>query len=232
MNYGVTGFGMSSLYKNLFYIINQYYGQIGTFDDNWNYLSNSTSFISPCNMVTIGSNIFITDWSYLSKTDLLLNILKQLRMDHSTYGIYYNCSNNLIYLTAPFIKTILYFDLNLVYIGSFLVYPYTPCSIAGYSNQMFVGTLNGYILVIVNQTIINSFMGCNGNSIRIISILFDNYGNMATASDSASYLYLYNTIGVFQNKNISLQTGYPNFISFNSRSELVVSTWRSVYIYN
>ena len=188
----------------------------------------------PIPIFTVGSNLFIANTLFLFKTDLQLNILLQVFVNSLYNDIYYNSESNLLYMTTVHYKYIQYYDLNLVYIGRFSVGPYYPWTISGYNNQMFVRTVDSNILKIVNQTITNSFMGFNGYNLFILSILFDNYGNIVTACgyyNSQAQLYLYDYKGNYQNLNISLPNSALS-IGFDSKSQFVALTWNNVYIYN
>jgi hypothetical protein len=70
----------------------------------------------------------------------------------------------LIYGAAKSKSIIHVSDLNLVLNDTITTPSYTPISINGYNNQMYVGTDQGIILIIANKAIINTFNGCNGNS--------------------------------------------------------------------
>ena len=61
--------------------------------------------------------------------------------------------------------------------------PHETWSIAISSNQLYVGTYGGGIVLIYqNESLINKFNGCIGNSAYLIpSILFDPYGYMGPA---------------------------------------------------
>jgi hypothetical protein len=143
-------------------------------------------------------------------------------------AMYYNCIDYHLYTTASYLKLIRKYDLNLTLIEYFSVYPYLPLSITGYNNQIFVGTTNGNVLEIFNQIITNVFNGCNGYVQRVMSILVDGNGNMATGCDNWQ-LYLYTTTGFYQNKIISARGA---LLFFDLKSQLVVSSWYQVYIYN
>jgi hypothetical protein len=209
--------------------MNYAFSQIFVFDDNWNFLSNQTSIFMPHNMISVGKFLFIANPNYLCKTDLLFNVIKTVITN--TSSMYYNNNNSLIYGTITYGKLVSYYDLNLTFIGSFSLYPYQLWSITGYNNQMFVGTMDGNILVIFNQTIQSIFNGCNGYVQRIMSILIDVNENMATVCEN-SQIYLYNSAGYYQNKKISTSSR-PQYASFDSKLRLVVIYWNNgIDIYN
>ena len=207
---GTIGGGISTSFQGYNYVINYIFGQIYIFDNNWNFVANKTSFLSAYSMVRVESYIYVTSNTNFCKVDLQLNIIKELAAYTTMTGIYYNCTDNLLYTTVFYQKLIRYYDLNLTLISSFSTYPYMPYSITGYDNKLFVGTVEGNVLLILNQTIQKMFNGCNGNVQRLQTILFDGFGNMATGCDN-SQLYLYNSAGLYQNKNIS--SGGSTFFS-------------------
>ena len=99
-----------------------------------------------------------------------MNILIQYNATGSApwyKGIYYNCTNNFIYV-APFaFNVIQVFDLNLILNHTFSTATYKPWSIGKYNNKMYVGTYTGTILVLEDEVIINTFNGCNGDSVQL-----------------------------------------------------------------
>ena len=107
-----------------------------------------------------------------------------------------------------------------------------PWSITAYNNQLIVGTSNGKILTIVNKTIINSFNGCNGNSAGITSIIFDNYGYMATSCDNpVNRVFLYYSNGSFTSKSISTPSR-PFVIGFDSKNKFYILSMNQISFYN
>ncbi len=109
--------------------------------------------------------------------------------------------------------------------------PYNPWSINAYNDQLYVGTSNGIIFVIVNKQIINQFNGCNGGGASLYSILFDQFDNIAAACSILSPLYLLKTNGTYLNKNI-VTVDFPYYIGFDSKSRLVVVTSKVISVYN
>ena len=153
LSIGLYGGGISNDGPNYNYLINNLFGQIYMFENNWNYVANKTSFLLAYSVVKVGSNLYITSNTNFWKTDLQLNIINQLNVYSAVYSIYYNWAENLLYTTLIFQKLIRYYDLNLTLIGKFSLYPHIPWSINGYNNKLFVGTIHGNVLVIANKTI-------------------------------------------------------------------------------
>ena len=131
--------------------------------------------------------------------------------------------NHVVYLGGVFIITrkrllhLLFFDVDLTLTDSFPTAPYTPWSLNEYKNQLYVGTRNGTIIVILNKQIINKFDGCNGQITNLCSILFDQFDNMATGCYYDGQLYLYNSTGSYLNKTIT-EVDAPEYMGFASKS--------------
>jgi hypothetical protein len=83
------------------------------------------------------------------------------------------------------------FNLNLRLNDTISVRPYNPRSINEHNNELYVGTSEGIMIVIVNKQIITQFNGCNQKTVRLFSIIFDDLNNMATSSNNYP-MYLYN----------------------------------------
>ena len=111
----------------------------------------------------IGNSLYASGQENIWKLDQNLNILIQYNASNGTIpiyrGIYYNCTNNFIYIAPRALNVIHVFDLDLSLNHSFSTSTYLPWSIAEYNNQLYVGTKNGTILVIENQVNINTIKG-------------------------------------------------------------------------
>jgi hypothetical protein len=133
---------------------------------------------------------------------------------------------------APaYLDVIHVFNFNLALTDTISIPSYNPWSINAYNDQLYVGTTNGTILVIVNKQIIKQFNGCNGQNSNLNSILFDQFDNIGAACYITSPLYLLKTNGTYLNKNI-LTVDYPFYIGFDSKSRLVVVTSKVIFVYN
>jgi hypothetical protein len=196
------GFGMMVDLNVTYYVADFSGNTIYILNDEWKYLT-SKSFPNPAYMVTIDNNLYIICNSYLYKTDKYLNKLDtyQPSSSPSYRGIYYNSTSQLIYTVGEGSKTIEIFNLNLSIYQIISVSSYTPRSIIEYDNELYVGTSDGSILLIVNQAVIRSFNGCGGNSDYITSLLFDQNGILSTLCDRHN-IYSYNQNGTL------LRTGF------------------------
>ena len=188
------------------------------------------SFPNPAYVITIECYLYITGRFSIWKLDAQLNVLKAYNTSGLPWfkGLYYTPINQSIYTVAYNLNSIQWFDLNLNFNGSISL-PLKPWSIAGYINQLFVGTTSGDILVIMNNIIVNKFNGCNA---RLNSILLDKFNicKMVTACDSSQVLLLFSN-GTSRNQYITLSV--PEYIGFDSKSRFVsVSYWYGVYIYS
>ncbi len=123
-----------------------------------------------------------------------------------------------------------YFDLNLSLSHSFSISSFNPYSIAGYNRELYVGDKVGTILVIVNEVVLHVFNACNGNTLTIGYILFDQCGLMAT-SCNPNQLYLSYPNGTYVGKSFVIPSG-PQFIGFDSKSRFVQISNLQISIYN
>ena len=96
---------------------------------------------------------------------------------------------------------------------------------------MYVGTSNGTILLIVNEVIIRTFNGCNGNAVILSYILFDKCGLMATSCQTINQLYLYYPNGTYHGKNVITPVS-PYYIGYDSKGHFVQISLRQISIYN
>ena len=98
---------------NTSYYVVDYYAGVFLLNDNYGYIAKKT-FSKPNYIVNANSNLYITGDNNIWKTDKYLNILITYSSSGSKYqGIFYNCTENLIYV-APYTNAYLQvFDLNL-----------------------------------------------------------------------------------------------------------------------
>ena len=232
-----TGFAMFTPSNSSNYVSDSGSGKIFILDESWSYVS-SKSFSSPSYLTTIGSSLYVTGFKNVWKLDKNLNILIQYNATGapSYRGIYYNSTNKLIYVAPAGLNVLHVFDLNLSLSYNISTSGYYPCSIAEYNNQLYVGDSKiGTILVLLNEAIIKNYNGCNGNSVRLSSILFDNCGYMATncndIPNTINQLYLYDPNGTYLSKNFTTPTG-PRYIGYDSKGHFIQISWTQISIYN
>jgi hypothetical protein len=235
---GYYGFGMSTSNPIRYFVTHYVKNTIYALDDEWNYVSEN-SFTYPLYMISVGNSFYITGEYNIWKTNQQLNLLIDYNdstgFSHPYCGLYYNSTNDLIYVAVYDLYEIHVFNLNLTLnhniSTTFQQIQYFPLSINGYNNQLYIGTYGGTILEIVNNQATNQFFGCNDQSPyqSLISILFDQFDSLAIKCDLQ--LYLYNKNGSYLNKSISLNE-YSFFIGFDSISRLVVVLNSQITIYN
>lgn len=226
----LQGFSMLSLSSNtVYYVVDS--NKIFMFNDNWTFLGYKL-LGSPNYIISDGINMFITGDSRLLKTDGNLNILNQYNAASSPHyrGIYYNSTTGLIYVAAYWLTAIHVFDTNLVLTGNISTKNNAPYSISGYNGQLYVGTYSGSILVIFNSTMIDTFNGCYNNLAIVNFITFDSFKNMATIC-SNNQMYLYDSIGNFNNKSIATLSN-PGYIGFDSKRRFVLISSKQVSLYS
>ena len=228
----LTGFGMMlSSSDTSFYVVDLGADKVYMLNDNWSFLSFKT-FPNPTFMITVENSLYLTGQSNIWKLDLNLNVLIQYTATVTVWyrGLYFNSTNRFLYVAALVSTEIHVFDLNLTLSHSFSTSPYYPYSITGYNYQLYVGTLNGTVLVVQNETIVNQFNGCGGNGVWVLSILFDQYGYCAT-SCIYNKLYLLFANGTYTGKDITTPT-YPVYIGFDSKGHFIQISRFQITIYN
>ena len=122
------------------------------------------------------------------------------------------------------------FNLNLTLIRRFSTSPHSPLSITISSNQSYVGTYDGTILVYENEILITQFDGCSGNSQHVCSILFDQNGYMATTCSNEK-LCLFSPNGSLTGKSI-ITPFFPRYIGFDSKDRFILISAYQISIYN
>ena len=103
-------------------------------------------------------------------------------------GLYYNSTNDFLYVAAFTLTEIRVFNSDLELNDTILTAPYYPISINEHNNQLHVGSID-IMLVIVKKQIVKKLKAGDGSG-YLHSILFDQFGNMAT--ECLLELYLYN----------------------------------------
>jgi hypothetical protein len=182
-------------------------------------------------MITIGNNLYISGLLNLWKTDQDLNVLIQYNDPTISYyrGICNTTADNLIYVASTFKKSIDLFDLDLKLVKRILI-PYIPYSISAFNNQMYVGCEQGVIILLQNQRIINSFIGCNTDTSFVKSILFDQSGYMAMSCLNSPQLYLYKNL-IYTGKSFLTKNKPVSFI-YDAKDRFIVSSESQIDIYS
>jgi hypothetical protein len=197
------------------------------FDEYWQY-KNDVTIPSLAHAITIDKQLYITGNGNIQNRDKNLNLIKQFNNAGVIYrGIYYNKTNDLIYVGTQENQRIDIFNRYLTLIGNINIPGYRPYSIAEYDNKMFVGTMEGSILVIENGVIIRNLTTVCG---FIPSIMIDTYGNLLILSHSKSSVYLYHKNGSNFGTVISTSSS-PWFINFDSKGRLIITSEKDIKIY-
>ena len=228
----LVGFGMYSSSNTTYYYVMDYgASKIYILNDEWSFISAKT-FTNPQYMINIGNSLYMTGWPYsVWKLDKNLNIL--IKYNHAGYplyrGISYNLSNSSIYVAAYGLDEIQVFSSDLTLIRRFSTSPHNPFSITESSNNLYVGTDKGIILVYKNEAIIKQFNGCDGKSAWLTLILFDQNDYMATACSSK--LYLFSPNGSFTGKSMTTSS-FNFYIGFDSKGRFIEISTQQISIYN
>ena len=224
----LVGFGM--MYSS-YYVMDYNANTVYTFNDNWSFVSSKT-FPLPAYMITVENSIYMSGNLHLWKLDKDLNVLIQYNATGTGYrSLYLNSTNKFLYVTPHYLTEIHVFDLNLTLNHSFSILPYLPYSITGYNNQLYVGTRNGTVLVFRNETIVNQFNVCGGNYVQLSSILFDEFGYIATSCEIDNKLYLNFANGTYTGKTM-VTPNNPYYSGFDSKGHFVQISTKQIIIYN
>ena len=231
----LIGFGIYSSPNNVyFYVMDYLANKTYILNDEWKLIS-FKSFTKPAYMINIGNSLYMTGEYNVWKVDQDLKIL--INYNPGGYplyrGISHNPSNGFIYVTAYFyLNEIQVFSLDLTLNRRFSSLPHEPWSITFSSNQLYVGTRGGMILVYQNEKLINQYKGCDGTNALLTSILFDPNGNMATSCDNPTKkLYLLSQNGSLTGKSITTPI-YPRYIGFDSKGRFILISKNQINIYN
>ncbi len=216
--------------KTVLYYVTDISG-VFIYDEDWNFkfkinltLSGLGSYIKQVN-----NELFISNFVRLIKTDLNLNIIKEITTSLNSYprGITHDDSCNdwilhAINSDSASDNKIDVYNRNLTLVDSIPVaLTYKPYSVLYYENKMFVGTyVNGNIIVIQNKSISQVWTTpCTGT---IISVNIDQYGYIMVSCFSQKQLFLLYKNGTYTGK--SLNTTYsPTFASIDQKGRIIVN---------
>ena len=107
---------------------------------------------------------------------------------------------------------------------------FVPYSLNSYMNTLFVGTKNGSVLVLENETIKTVYNDVCEQTSTVSSILIDEFGYMAVTCYQINMVHLYNVNGA--NMNISIPTAARPFnIAIDSHGRLIINTPYELDIY-
>ncbi len=205
------------------------------YDEDWNFkfkinltLSGLGSYIKQVN-----NELFISNSNRLIKTDLNLNIIKEITKPLNSYsrGINHDDSCNDWILHALNSNSasdnkIDVYNRNLTLVDSIPVpLPHKPYSVFYYENKIFVGIFgNGNLLVIQNKSISQVLTTpCTGvNTITVSSIYIDQYGYIMVSCFSQNRIFLLYKNGTSTGKSIAT-TYSPTFASVDQKGRIIVN---------
>ena len=201
------------------------------FNDNWDFIGQN-EFNSPYYLTAVGLNLYVTNLDTIYKVSNDLNTIyaQYNAVDGigSLYsGICYNTADNFLYAAlvgALNTKEIQVFDLNLKLVYKIPTPNYLPVSISIFKKQIYVGTAQNIVLLIVNKSIISSFPACNS---IVNSLMLDKLGNIATTC-SEGVFNLYDSNKALQ-RSVSIMAE-PKFAAYDSKGRLVIITESEISI--
>ena len=225
----LTGFGSLFDLNTTYYALDYSANRIIIFDSNWQYLT-FKNFTGPAYMITVNNSLYISCNNNVYKTDKYLNITSQYNSYDCYRGLYYNSSNNTIYVSGG--SKIYIFDLNLTLVDSIQTKTYQLYSLQGYKNYIYAGTHNSScLLVIENKVIIQIYPICNSGTLT--SILIDHFGYIVLSCNIDKKVYLYYSSNMtYTNKSLTYAGVYPHFINFDSNDQFVIISTSLIDIFN
>jgi hypothetical protein len=211
----------------LYYVMNFKGKNIIVFDENWGSQriitppSTEYPIFGPAFSMNINGLIYASSDDIINKYDKNFNLIKQINSSGHNRGIYYNPSNQMIYITICNQNIINLFDKDLN-LKSTLNTNYSPFFITKYNNQMVVSDQNnGNIYFYQNNAIIQTVSSqCN----RVSTVLFDNYNNMLALCHDSSIMYVYHVKGSYSGLSMSICRNISNswFVNFDLKDRLVI----------
>jgi hypothetical protein len=215
-------------FNTSYYITHGFVSYIYILNDTYDYVSKKAFTFNQC-MATVNSSLYITGFNNIWKTDKYLNVLiTHTESGAYYYGIYYNCTNNFIHLAPTGCTYIQVFDLNLTLNHNISVSPNVPRSFSAYNNELYVGTDQNLVLVIVNKIVIRNFMGCSSGP--LYSLVADNHGFIAIACYSNNLVNLGYYNGTSTGKSLTTPF-YPTYVGFDSKGRFVLLSYYQMSIY-
>ncbi len=201
------------------------------YDEDWNFkfkinltLSGYGSYIKQVN-----NELFISNFERSIKTDLNLNILKEITTSFNATprGITHDDSCNdwilhAINSNSASDNKIDVYDRNLTLVDSIPVpLTYKPYSVFYYENKIFVGTYaNGNLLVIQNKSISQVWTTpCTG---CVSSINIDQYGYIMISCFYQNKMFLLYKNGTSTGKSLTT-TFNPSYVSVDQKGRIIVN---------
>ena len=222
------GFGMMIDSNTSYYVMDYDLNNIFLLNDNYAFVTNKP-FSKPTYMLTINSSLYITGDKNIWKTDKYLNVLIAYYGSGYYRDIYYNTTENLIYVAPKAYTYFQVFDLNLTLIYNVNLSFSNPRSFGDYNTELYVGTLNNLIYVFVNKVIVRSYKTCSGGNI-VGSIIIDDCGFMSVSCQDIKVIELYYSNGSFTGKNLTTPAR-PTYIGYDSKGRYLLVSGNQISVY-
>ena len=149
------------------------------FNENWQYMFHKVGYLSVNNMISVNRSLYTTTAQKtvgnpnIFKSDEYLNVsstFNGMKGSDDFGGIYYNMTNNTLYVASCGNQKIILFSLEFLFVDSISTVPRYPFAIQVNNNQIFITTTTGMVLVMVNRVIMQTFQGCINTNSPIHSI--------------------------------------------------------------
>jgi hypothetical protein len=213
----------------LYYVMNYDQLNILVYNESWEYQRTypiiKNNFL-PSYSININGTIYIAGNFEVQKYDKYLNLTKQVSL--RSRGIYYNPSNQLIYVANYSSNIIKVFDQDLN-LNSTISTSQRPWFLTMYNDKLVVGdNMNGKVFFYQNDLMIqNITTQCTA---RVSSVLFDDFNHLLVLCETTSRALVYHLNGSFTGINFytCLQ---PTFLNFDSKHRLVITCKNQIDIY-
>ena len=223
----LQGFGMMIDSNTSYYALDWSGNTVFLLNENYDYVTKNT-FPLAAYILTVNSNIFLTGQNNIWKTDKYLNVLITYSESGVYKDIFFNCTENLIYVAALGYTYFQVFDGNLTLVNTVSIAPSNPRSFCEYNNELYVGTLQGLVYVIANKAYIRTFTGCSSASVS--SIVSDSFGYIMTSCESTSVINLYYYNGTFTGNSLNTPS-LAYYVGYDSKGRFVLLTQFQLSIY-
>jgi hypothetical protein len=212
----------------LYYVMNFLQKSILVYNENWDYQRTypTRNIVYPTYSININGTIYTSGDYGVQKYDMYLNFIKQVYIN--SRGIYYNPSNQLIYIAEYPGNTIEIFDQDLN-LNSTIITSQSPWFLTGYNDKLVVGDgIDGKVYFYQNNSMIQSIS--TQCSARVSSVLFDYYNHMLVLCETTSRAFIYHLNGSFT--GISFYTcQQPTFLNFDSQNRIVITCGNEIAIF-
>jgi hypothetical protein len=214
----------------LYYVMNYNQLNILVYNENWGYqrtfkINNS---FSPTYSININGIIYIAGSFGIQKYDKYLNLTKGVLVFGYERGIYYNPSNQLIFVASHSSNIIKIFDQDLNLISNIST-SQRPWFLTGYNDKLVVGDdIDGKVYFYQNNSMIQSISTqCTA---RVSSVLFDDYNHMLVLCETTSRVFIYHLNGSFIG-TLFLTCNQPTFLNFDTKNRLIITCKNQIDIY-